>query len=406
MAKFLHKHRPLRAWPHQTHLAFEHVPQLWQFIQTRAPQQRTQTRAPWVVLLRPHLARVLLGMLVHGAKLDHAQNAAVVPHALLRIQHRSPRRRFDEHGDHREHRQADHEQRNGDGQIEQALAHLIPAIHRRAAEGDDGVSIKLFHTALQNNVLIEIRHDVDVHHLGAQLLQNLFQRGHRGERQRNENLIDVSRLHKCLDVIDVPKHLHPVQLLSHFISVAGQKTHDIQPELRVASNVLVQGLSEFIGAQDQDMAQVVATPAGKPEQFPEDQPRADQTRIAKKPKIAKEETRDRLLLTDVSHHHQEPNRHGGRLEHLICLRQMAADAAWAVHMHGFKDQPPNERHKPAQKEILLQGRNAVVHRDRPAAETQAIGGKPGGINHGEIEEKQEVFEKLTMLFEHPGTVLL
>src|SRR5262245_350744 len=59
------KLRPLRAWPDQTHVPLEHVPELWQFVESAASQKPAHGGYTGVTLLRPHRSRRLFGVRPH-----------------------------------------------------------------------------------------------------------------------------------------------------------------------------------------------------------------------------------------------------------------------------------------------------------------------------------------------------
>src|SRR5437763_7843096 len=85
-----HDPRQLRTRPHQAHLAAQHVHKLWQLVQAGAAQVRTQRRDTRVV--RPldgdtgrRGGRILILILitgrVHGAELEHVEDAAMLADA-------------------------------------------------------------------------------------------------------------------------------------------------------------------------------------------------------------------------------------------------------------------------------------------------------------------------------------
>src|SRR2546426_1010847 len=51
----LHTLEPLRAWPDQAHVAFEHIPKLRQFVQAELAQQAAEASYPRIVLTRVNI---------------------------------------------------------------------------------------------------------------------------------------------------------------------------------------------------------------------------------------------------------------------------------------------------------------------------------------------------------------
>src|SRR4051794_18033805 len=90
-----------RSWPHQRHVAFEHIPQLRQFIETCVAQKSADPSQPriifhlerWAILLASGLELVLLaiGAVHHRAKFDDEEWPPAATRALLFKKHR-PRR--------------------------------------------------------------------------------------------------------------------------------------------------------------------------------------------------------------------------------------------------------------------------------------------------------------------------
>src|SRR5882724_1968599 len=150
LTKFLNQDGPLRAWSHQAHLALEDIPELGQFIQTQPPQERAQRGAAWIVLLGPHHTGLALGIVTHSAKFHHTKDCAIKAHTLLRVEHRTTGSHFHETGDQPEHGEREEQRRHPDTQVKDTFHDTVPAVHRRAAQGDDRQALKLLDTATQN----------------------------------------------------------------------------------------------------------------------------------------------------------------------------------------------------------------------------------------------------------------
>src|SRR4029077_14763070 len=61
--------RPLRTWPHKTHLAPQHVHGLWKLIQAQFADDAAHPGYALIAICRP-LRTMLLGIVIHGSKLQ------------------------------------------------------------------------------------------------------------------------------------------------------------------------------------------------------------------------------------------------------------------------------------------------------------------------------------------------
>src|SRR6516164_642825 len=114
----LHQQRP---WPHQTHIASQHIPQLRQLIQTQPPQHLPQRRHTRLIRQQPSLS---ISRLPHRAKLQQRERPSAQPRSPLPKNHwRSiahPNRQ-----PHRQHHRPHHQKRH------RRHRHVHPPFHHQ-----------------------------------------------------------------------------------------------------------------------------------------------------------------------------------------------------------------------------------------------------------------------------------
>src|SRR5438445_690092 len=74
--ELLHEARALRARPDEAHLAPEHVEELRQLVEARAPEEDAERRAAWIIRARPDGPGLLLGVHAHRPELQHLEASA------------------------------------------------------------------------------------------------------------------------------------------------------------------------------------------------------------------------------------------------------------------------------------------------------------------------------------------
>src|SRR5258707_1102198 len=78
----------LRTRPHKTHLATQHVHRLWEFVQAQFADDAADPGDALVAVCRP-LWAVLLGILIHGTKLQDFEGASAQSDAFLPEENRA-----------------------------------------------------------------------------------------------------------------------------------------------------------------------------------------------------------------------------------------------------------------------------------------------------------------------------
>src|ERR1700721_2865314 len=78
-------------WPRSDdrHLAAQHIEELWQFIERRLPQERSDTGNPRVVPRTLHQPAAFRCTVMHRAELPHLETDIVEADAALSEQHRA-----------------------------------------------------------------------------------------------------------------------------------------------------------------------------------------------------------------------------------------------------------------------------------------------------------------------------
>ena len=156
LRQLLDEFRPLRPWPHQRHVAFQHVDQLRQLVNSRAAEKPADGGDPVVAGGGPDRAR-RFRIDAHGTQFQDLENAPAQGHALLAIENRSAIPQ-----PYRRHRRQQDNQRTGKDQ--QAHNDIENALHP-PAERTDGKAFR-------------IKHPVHVQALDVDAARFLFQKAH------------------------------------------------------------------------------------------------------------------------------------------------------------------------------------------------------------------------------------
>jgi hypothetical protein len=122
--------RPLRPWPHETHVAAQDVPELRDFVDARGTQAPSNCRHARIVGRREHGAGLDLGSLPHRAQLPELERAAVAADAGLPVEDAAGRRHRNESRGEEEPRQQQEKRRRGDGGVEGAFGERARALQR------------------------------------------------------------------------------------------------------------------------------------------------------------------------------------------------------------------------------------------------------------------------------------
>src|SRR5579864_995791 len=90
----LHKMCSFRSRTDDAHVPSQYVEELGKFVEICFPQQNTYRRPSWIVVAGPTRIPFLAASYPHGAKLQHAEHAAVEPDTLLDEKDRTRARHF------------------------------------------------------------------------------------------------------------------------------------------------------------------------------------------------------------------------------------------------------------------------------------------------------------------------
>src|SRR5271166_1738391 len=85
--------RPFWPWPDDRHLAANHIEELWQFVDARTAQERSDARRAAIPRGRPDRTALRFGIDWHRAELEQVEFDAVASDAPLTVQ--DGRARFD-----------------------------------------------------------------------------------------------------------------------------------------------------------------------------------------------------------------------------------------------------------------------------------------------------------------------
>src|SRR5690554_5995942 len=86
--ELFHKFRPFRTRTDETHLTFQHIEQLRQFIDPCLPNKPPYAGYSVVILCRPTCSPILFGIDAHAPKLYHFEQPPVLAYTDLRIKNR------------------------------------------------------------------------------------------------------------------------------------------------------------------------------------------------------------------------------------------------------------------------------------------------------------------------------
>jgi len=110
----------VRAWPHKRHLSKQHINQVWEFVDARAPKITADTRNAAIVTRRLDDHVTILGD-GHGSEFVDDEDTAVPTRPALTKQNRSARLKPNENGDQAEEGGQENQKQRGANQIEEAL---------------------------------------------------------------------------------------------------------------------------------------------------------------------------------------------------------------------------------------------------------------------------------------------
>src|SRR5512141_574051 len=79
----LHKFRPLRTRPHESHVAFQHVPELRNLIETRFTKKASELRYARIVVRCPLCAALRFRIHAHRPELIKRERFSTTTYALL-----------------------------------------------------------------------------------------------------------------------------------------------------------------------------------------------------------------------------------------------------------------------------------------------------------------------------------
>ena len=152
-AELLDEDRPLGTRPDEAHVAAQHVPELRQLVEAGAAQEGAEARAARVVAApsRPAPSRCL-GVGAHRAELEHVEDAAVEPHALLAVEDRAGGGQPDRERDRR--RAAARARASASAETTTSKARLGTAAQPTRgplAQADDRQAVELFDRAAERH---------------------------------------------------------------------------------------------------------------------------------------------------------------------------------------------------------------------------------------------------------------
>ena len=88
LAKLARELRTFRAWADETHVAAKDIPELWQFVEARAPQVIADPGAAGIAGHRPDRAQIAFRVGMHGANFQDRKATASESNAHLPVKHR------------------------------------------------------------------------------------------------------------------------------------------------------------------------------------------------------------------------------------------------------------------------------------------------------------------------------
>src|SRR5271170_98186 len=129
-----------RARTDKAHIAFEDVPELWEFVNAGATEKLSERGDAWIVFdfedRAGHFVEAFelvdqcFGTRNHGAELVDQETALIETDALLKEEDRAAGSEFNEKSDNGEERRERDEKGQGDEAIKGTLDHLRPAVER------------------------------------------------------------------------------------------------------------------------------------------------------------------------------------------------------------------------------------------------------------------------------------
>src|SRR4029077_12480697 len=134
------------SWPYEPHIAANDVPELGELVEAMSSQPTPDARGvhfraaclqltDGVFDRQPfdHVVAALLGALVHGTELEHAEHLTVLAHAALKKEDRAAIFELDRDRDREEQRAQQHKECGGSQDVDRALDAVLPDAWRHAA---------------------------------------------------------------------------------------------------------------------------------------------------------------------------------------------------------------------------------------------------------------------------------
>src|SRR5580704_7384388 len=96
--------RAFRPRPHEAHLAFEHIPELWDLVDVPLPHKSADSKAARVIFRGPADFPVFFRIEPHTANLQHLEGLAIPAESPLAVQDRSGRFEINQGAEDRDER--------------------------------------------------------------------------------------------------------------------------------------------------------------------------------------------------------------------------------------------------------------------------------------------------------------
>ena len=258
LLELLHEGRPLRPRADEAHVAEHHVDELGELVEVEAAQPDPDRGAPRILRRGPHRTGVLLRIVHHGPELVDLERLPIQGHALLAEQDgAAPALPPDHDRDGGEDGREQEQGGRADDHVQHALDHAVPAAQRDLAEADDRDPVEVFEDGLDGRVLDQVRHDLDVQALVADVLDQAQQLRMLLEGQRDVELVRAVRGRHLRRLVQRAQDGNAAALLHPGRDVV-EESHQPEPQLPMGQDGVRHLLTELARPRHEHAPDVVA----------------------------------------------------------------------------------------------------------------------------------------------------
>ena len=146
LGQHLHKLRTLRARAHDRHLAFEHIKELWELVETDLPDETAHGCDPRIVLPRPNGSGPDLGIHAHGTEFIELEREPIHSDPPLAVENRALGGEAHREGGEEHQRKRYDNRAHGGDEVGHVLKEDGPPVTAELTRVDELRRAQFFHT--------------------------------------------------------------------------------------------------------------------------------------------------------------------------------------------------------------------------------------------------------------------